>query len=155
MESVEKAFERLLKRQPSEAEKVRLFELKDALGLAPDDALWLMFLGLQYHQSIYEEIPARISSEASAATRAMIEEFENRFDTKLRKADRHLQKVGDDVLQQIAADSKTVMKKAINQANNKTSPWAYLFILLTALALTAGGFGGCILLLVAKGILTI
>ena len=60
------SFARLLGRQPSDAERLRLYSVRDALGLQTNDALWIVLLALQHHQTLYEGIPTAIAETAKA-----------------------------------------------------------------------------------------
>ena len=60
-EPLETAFQKLTGRTPTQADRERLHRVKDALGLADNDALWSLFIALNYHQSLYEQIPSRIA----------------------------------------------------------------------------------------------
>lgn len=59
-EPLENAFEKLTGRAPTGADRERLYRARDALGLPDNDALWLLLIALDYHQSLYEQIPSRI-----------------------------------------------------------------------------------------------
>lgn len=61
------AFAVLYGRQPTDADKLRLMRCKDALGLPDDDAIWALLIALAHFQSLYEEIPAKISAAAREA----------------------------------------------------------------------------------------
>jgi len=52
-ESAIAAFEKLLGRQSTPAEREQLFRVKEALGLRENDALWLILFALQYYESLY------------------------------------------------------------------------------------------------------
>ena len=66
------AFGRLLGRLPSEDERERLRQARDALGIRPDDALWTVLLALQWHLVLYTEVPRRIERAAARAARQMV-----------------------------------------------------------------------------------
>ena len=53
-------FERLLGRMPDETEQVKLFRLKEALGLEDNDEVWTFVLALQHYEFLYEQHPAQI-----------------------------------------------------------------------------------------------
>lgn len=55
-------FSRLLGRVPTAEEKLRLLQIKESLQLADDDAVWVIFVGLQYHLTLYESIPQDIKN---------------------------------------------------------------------------------------------
>ena len=61
-------FAQLLGRQPSARERERLHRLRAELGVADNDALWLVLLALQYHVTLFERIPERIERAAQEAT---------------------------------------------------------------------------------------
>ena len=67
MSNLDDSFEKLLGRQPSDAERQNLYRVRDALGLKNNDALWLVLLALQHYQSLYENIPDRIETAAARA----------------------------------------------------------------------------------------
>lgn len=53
-------FSRLAGRVPTFKEHLRLLQIKESLQLADDDAVWAIFVGLQYHLTLYESIPQDI-----------------------------------------------------------------------------------------------
>lgn len=61
------SFERLLGRQPSDAERQELYRVRDALDLKNNDALWLVLIALQHYQDLYKGIPADIERASRAA----------------------------------------------------------------------------------------
>lgn len=64
----EKLFEIQYQRAATDAERLRLVRIKDALGLSDDDPVWLLFIALGHYQSLYEAIPARIEEAAKKAS---------------------------------------------------------------------------------------
>ena len=66
MSDLQTSFEKLLKRQPTDAEVHRLYQVRDALELKNNDALWLVLMALQHYETSYQEMPAAI--EAAAAS---------------------------------------------------------------------------------------
>lgn len=68
--TIETAFARLLGRQPTDAERVRLYRIKDAIGLSDNDALWSIIFALEHYQALYEDLPRRIHETAAAVERA-------------------------------------------------------------------------------------
>ena len=69
MSDLDNSFAKLLGRQPSDAERKNLYRVREALGLKNNDALWLVLIALQHHQSQYEKIPFAIA-QASEHTLA-------------------------------------------------------------------------------------
>ena len=66
MSNLDNSFEQLLGRQPTDAERQHLYRVRDALGIKNNDALWLLLIALQYHQSQYEKFPKAIAQAAQA-----------------------------------------------------------------------------------------
>ena len=64
MSALDNSFEKLLGRQPTDAEKIALYRVKNALDLEDDESLWLVLMALQYHQTLYEKMPASIVEAA-------------------------------------------------------------------------------------------
>jgi len=62
-ESLSAGFERLIGKK-SDEEIRRLYEVKDALGLADNDALWLVLVALEHYDALYRTYPAQIAEEA-------------------------------------------------------------------------------------------
>ena len=60
MSALDNSFEKLLGRQPTDAEKIALYRVKNALDLEDDDVLWLLLMALQHYQTLYEKMPALI-----------------------------------------------------------------------------------------------
>ncbi|CAK0754945.1 hypothetical protein CCP3SC5AM1_2070005 [Gammaproteobacteria bacterium] len=72
MVAVTETFIELFKRQPNEADKIRLISVQKALRLPDDDPLWTILIALDYYQKLYEEAPARILDATREAARASI-----------------------------------------------------------------------------------
>ena len=76
MNDLETSFDRLLGRQPSDAEIQELYRVRDALGLRNNDSLWLVLLVLQHYKIQYEKIPPEITQateEVKARVSAAVE----------------------------------------------------------------------------------
>lgn len=61
------SFEQLLGRKAGEEEIRRLYEVRDALKLDDNDALWLVLCALEHYETLYRDHPARIAEEARRA----------------------------------------------------------------------------------------
>ena len=70
MSELEQSFAKLLGRQPSDAERQRLYQVRDALGLRNNDALWLILMALEHYEQLYAGIPARIEAAAKRAAQS-------------------------------------------------------------------------------------
>ncbi|NGZ87525.1 DUF6753 family protein [Duganella aceris] len=64
MNELEDSFAKLLGRQPTDAERHQLYQVRDALALKNNDALWLILMALQYHQTMYARFPELIKQAA-------------------------------------------------------------------------------------------
>lgn len=60
-EALSSSFERLLGHKASDEQVRRLYEVKDALKLGDNDALWTVVLALEHYDSLYREYPARLA----------------------------------------------------------------------------------------------
>ena len=72
MVAVTETFIELFKRQPNEADKIRLMSVQKALRLPDDDPLWTILIALDYYQKLYEEAPAKILEATQAAAHIAI-----------------------------------------------------------------------------------
>jgi len=70
MSNLDESFAKLLGRQPSDAERQRLYQVRDALGLRNNDALWLILMALEHYEQLYAGIPERIEEAAKKAARS-------------------------------------------------------------------------------------
>ena len=68
MADLENAFTQLFDRQPTDAERQRLYRARDALNIKPTDAVWRLLMVLEYYQTMYEKIPHQIADAARNAT---------------------------------------------------------------------------------------
>lgn len=59
---IEKAYEEIIDRAITDEERDRLHRVKDALKIGSTDTLWLLLLQLERYQSLYDEVPEKISS---------------------------------------------------------------------------------------------
>ncbi len=64
MSELDDSFAKLLGRQPSDTERQNLYQVRDALGLENNDALWLVLMALQHYQGQYEKFPDKIAQAA-------------------------------------------------------------------------------------------
>jgi hypothetical protein len=61
---LEDAFARLHGEQATEEQKKRLYEVRDALGLANNDSLWLILLALEHYDGRFRQYPHQLAAEA-------------------------------------------------------------------------------------------
>lgn len=62
-DQLKSSFAELLGRQPTEAEEKRLYQVKNALGIHNNDAIWLILMALESYNTLYEQYPARITRD--------------------------------------------------------------------------------------------
>ncbi|MYM21473.1 protein mobE [Duganella sp. FT135W] len=79
MNELDDSFAKLLGRQPTDAERQQIYQIRDALGLKNNDALWLVLMVLQYHQTMYARFPDLIKQAAINTLR----EFQKTADATL------------------------------------------------------------------------
>jgi hypothetical protein len=65
--SVEEAFAKVVGRQASEAERTRLYRLRDALGLRDNDAFWSIVMALEHYDSFFRQYPTQLAEETARA----------------------------------------------------------------------------------------
>jgi hypothetical protein len=65
MPDVERSFERLLGRQPSDKEIQNLYRVKSALDLKDNDALWLVLIALESYDTLYRRYPDMVNAEVA------------------------------------------------------------------------------------------
>ncbi|MDL4860774.1 hypothetical protein NPJ88_000355 [Halomonas elongata] len=70
------AFQKLVKRQATPAEAARLEQVRETLGVSQDDAIWLIFLGLEYYLSLYSAQSNTIENRVERSVREAIQEIE-------------------------------------------------------------------------------
>jgi hypothetical protein len=114
--SDKKPFEILHDRLPTDAEKLNLYKIKDALKLPTDDTLWGIFIALDYHKDLYEKIPEKIMEAHK--------EFEGDLE-KLREylesgKDLHSERLKYAMLETLDSVSDQVSKKLANSIERQT-----------------------------------
>jgi hypothetical protein len=72
---IEASFAKVMGRAPTEAERERLYRLRDALDLADNDALWAVVMALEHYDALYRQYPARLGEETARAIEGAREAF--------------------------------------------------------------------------------
>jgi hypothetical protein len=67
LKATDDAFAKLLGRQPSDAERERLYRARDALGIRENDAFWYIIMLLEHYDALYASYPARMAAAADDA----------------------------------------------------------------------------------------
>ena len=77
MSELEESFAKLLGRQPSDTDRQRLYQVRDALDLKNNDALWLVLMALQHYETLYAGIPASIKSAAQKSAKSAADQAQS------------------------------------------------------------------------------
>lgn len=86
MPDVERSFERLIGRQPTDKEIQSLYRVKSALDLSDNDAIWLILLALESYDTLFRRYPAMVSAEVRNTIEAQRAAMAAIADTETRKA---------------------------------------------------------------------
>ena len=65
--TLETSFERVVGRVATDAERARLYRLRDALGLRDNDAFWSIVMALEYYDSLFREYPEKVAEATERA----------------------------------------------------------------------------------------
>lgn len=88
--TLEDAFESLLGRQSTDAERARLHRVKDALHLGDNDALWLVLLALEHYDTLFRSYPETLAHATRAALDDARTAFAEAADHEFARAERRL-----------------------------------------------------------------
>ena len=131
-ETLDNTFKELLGRQPTDNERQRLYQVRDALGLKNNDALWLVLIALQHHLTLYEKMPDSII-EAGKKMRADVKATaEAEASAAMKQARAQLSKA-------VATASQKVAQQVAGKV--KTQWICGCFIVVTGFLLGAGWLG--------------
>jgi len=130
MNDLEESFIKLLGRQPTDTERQQLYQVRDALGLKNNDALWLVLMALQYHHSMYARFPELIQQAANAT----LLQFQQTADTVLAAT---TQSAKADLAKAVSAAARDVARLT---AARQTASWIAVCLLACCLAIGALSF---------------
>jgi hypothetical protein len=102
-EALSSSFELLLGRKPSDEQMRRLYEVKEALKLGDNDALWTVLLALEHYDGLYREYPSRIAEEARRTIGEVQRGFAEAAALEARRAHRKLSEAVASAALKIAA----------------------------------------------------
>lgn len=102
-EALSTGFARLVGQKASDEQVRRLHEVKAALGLADNDALWLVLLALEHYDALYRDYPARIAEEARKTLAEVRRGFADAAALEAKRAHRKLAEAVADAGLKIAA----------------------------------------------------
>ncbi len=124
----EAAFEKLLGRASTPAEREQLWRVQSALGLRNNDALWLVLYALQFYESLYRQFPREIGKEA----KRILDETRTAADASIRAS---VESAKADLAKAIASAARDVARDA---ARRQMLQWLVVGMLLGVALLGAG-----------------
>lgn len=130
MNDLDESFTKLLGRQPTDAERQQLYQVRDALGLKNNDALWLVLMALQYHHSMYAHFPELIQ-QAAAST---LQQFQQSADAVLAATS---QSTKADLAKAVSAAARDVARLTTAK---QTASWIATCLLACCMAIGALSF---------------
>jgi len=132
------AFEDLLGRAPTYQEKIRLLRIQKTLGIADDDSLWMILLSLQYHLSLYEQVPRMIEraakSGASSAINLIHSEAQQQLARMRQRGEKERIRISEDCsvsFYDLKKEALELIVQAVKTEVTKISHrslWAYFWI---------------------------
>lgn len=144
---LESAFERLIGHQATPQDRARLHQVRDSLGLYPNDALWDVLIALQYYYSLYERFPAMIRG----AARELLTDCKNESDRHIAHAKQQVQHRADAAaveVAQAAVAAHASLEKTLQQSARRIAlaagfatrwPWVLGSAVAMAMALILTG----------------
>ena len=130
----EEAFSRLFGEDASEEQRLRIMEVRRALGLPRNDAMWCILVALGFHLQLYEKIPAKI-----------VEALESSADTASERVQILTEEAKAEAMEGLVEAVKAVLPRvSAVVAERQKLKWrtrsrVSLAILLGVLAVTMGG----------------
>lgn len=109
------AFTELNAREPTAQDVLRFERITKALGTTPNDSLLAVLVALDYHQSMYDQMPLKINNEVSKTLNAAALASKQIMDTAATDATTALSTTVSKLAQQVANDTakKSMYKWAI------------------------------------------
>lgn len=131
------ALEELMGRAPTKEEQLHLLKLQKQLNIGNDDALWYLLIALQYHLTLYRDIPEHIEQTVRSIIPLALGQIREETDKQLRR----LQEEGKYERESFADDLGSAFKEMSNRLNKnvvklvsneiakarKQSHWAYVW----------------------------
>jgi hypothetical protein len=129
MDDLDESFAKLLARQPTDAERQRLYQVRDVLGLGNNDALWLVLMALEHHRTLYESIPNAIGEAAKTA----LVDVRNTADEAIRAS---AETTKADLARAVATAASEVAR---NTSRKQLWQWAVAALAMALFTVTAVG----------------
>jgi hypothetical protein len=109
-EALSSSFERLLGKKATDEEVRRLYEVKEALKLDDNDALWIVLFALEHYDGLYRRYPALIAEEARRTLEEVRGGFADAARLEAKRAHRKLAEAVADAALKIAAKRSDVAR---------------------------------------------
>jgi len=115
IQDIETAYKEIIDRAVSDEERDRLHRVKDALKINSTDTLWLLLLQLEHYQSLYDEVPEKISGvvddcigKIKAATEKEIKRVELDIELKAFKAAQAYNNIEYELIHQVNESTERI-----------------------------------------------
>ncbi|MCP5197916.1 MAG: hypothetical protein H6974_14195 [Gammaproteobacteria bacterium] len=149
-------YERLLQDRNSEEDRARINQVRESLGIKPNDAVWAIFAGLEYYLTFFERFPDMVkdaglhllshykkeTDQTLTDSTQLLRETANTINASLKQAVKEAsQEAGKDVKNNFTQSAQWVARRA---QVGRFWPWLLggATIITLALALSiAVGFG--------------
>ncbi|WP_017461391.1 hypothetical protein [Dyella ginsengisoli] len=132
-EELQSAFARLIGRQPSDVEVARLVQIRDALGIRENDALWDVLMALELYDAGFRRYPTLIASETERALQLVRQQVGELARSEARRA--HVE-----LVQSVADTSERLAAHKAKASLWLASGWAVAISAVFAGCCLAAGF---------------
>ena len=136
MGDLDESFNKLLGRQPSDAERQNLYRVRDALDIKSNDALWMVLMVLEHYQSLYEKIPEKIAQAAKDA----LAEFKIAADATV-KASAEAAKASAEAAKADLAQAVASLAGEVAHTTSRKQMWKWAATCITIAFVSFGVFG--------------
>ncbi len=130
IQDIETAYKDIIDRAVSDEERDRLHRVKDALKINSTDTLWLLLLQFERYQSLYDEVPQKISDvvddcigKIKAATEKEIKRVELDIELKAFKAAQAYNNIEYELIHQVNESTERIFlaqQKSLMDASART-----------------------------------
>ncbi len=127
----EVAFNQLLERQATDADRQRLYRARDTLNIKPTDAVWRLLMVLEHYQAMYEKIPHQIADATRNATETIRVTAEAQAKAAQEETKKGLMK----------AVTEAVRATAKQYARAEHLKWVSVAVSIVAITVLAVGWG--------------
>jgi hypothetical protein len=103
-------FARLVGRHATGPELQRLYEVRDSLGLADNDALWVVLIALEHYDSLFRAYPAQLATETRRSLDDVQQAFAKAAALEAKRAHRKLAEMVADTSFKLASKRLDVVR---------------------------------------------